>query len=175
MFGGRASRAKNITFIVKIDIDIEDVKDIQEVFRVYADSEDFLSLGPESKATIKMVTSDIQYSKEHGYKYCEIKNNNKTIGICDYYDSGFENKKENGYINLIMIGEKERNKGYGGIVLKNLENKIINSGSKRIIIFVQTNNARAINFWERNGFYKASDIIRNEDTTTVYRMEKQLI
>ena len=151
---------------------LENAININAILEVYIESEDFLSLGPKNKASIEMVNSDINYSKSHGYKYYEIKIENETIGICDFCISGFEDIEENGYINLIMIKENKRNMGYGKLILGNIEKEIAHCKTNKIIAFVQTNNMKAIKFWENNGYQKTSNEILNEDMTIVYRMEK---
>jgi ribosomal protein S18 acetylase RimI-like enzyme len=147
---------------------------VQDILDVYKKSEDFLSLGPISTASIKMVLEDLEYSKQHGYSYYCIRYGEKIVGVCDYLEYGFEGDNGNGYINLIIICKENRNHGIGREVLDKIEIGIRKHKCQRIIAFVQTNNSNAIEFWIKSGFSICSDKIRNEDKTIVYRIEKML-
>ena len=48
--------------------------DIQAILSVYEQSEDFLSLGPVPKASMKMVSADIEHSTRSGGVFCVIEN-----------------------------------------------------------------------------------------------------
>ena len=123
------------------------------VFSVYKNCEDFLSLGPVSIASMKMVEEDLLGSRENNGTFCVIEYDNKIVGIIDYIPFGYEGNPENAFLSLIMIAKDYRSKGIGDIAVAEVE-KIIteNKTIKMIFSGVQTNNERAISFWIKHGY-----------------------
>jgi ribosomal protein S18 acetylase RimI-like enzyme len=164
----------------KVDgnLEIEPINEssLRQVLQVYRDCEDFLARGPAPKATREMVRADLEEStREHG-KYCGIYNSNgRMIGIVDYVSKGFEGNLKQAYISLIMIAARERGKGYGKMVITDIEKRI--RADKRVTVIaiaVQTNNKEAIIFWKKMGYRIVSQPEHRPDRTTVFRLQKDI-
>jgi len=149
---------------------------LSQVLSVYQQCEDFLALGPVSKASMDMVKADIDHSKEENGLFCgifDLKDN--LIGIIDFVPSMFEGKPENAFISLIMVAKPYRNKGLGRKVTEAVINKIKEDPQVRVVLSaVQTNNEQAIKFWESLGFHIIGDPEPRPDKTVVYRLGNNL-
>ena len=87
---------------------------LPQVLAVYQQCEDFLSLGPMSKASMDMVKADFDHSKEENGLFCGIFDPKENlIGIVDFVPNMFEGAPDNAFISLIMIAKPHRNKGFG--------------------------------------------------------------
>ena len=149
--------------------------DFNSIFEVYKNCEDFLSLGPESKASKKMVLSDMKISKEQSGIYCCIYKNEKVIGIIDFIPKGYELDNRKAYISLIMIAQSNRKKGIGRKVMAIIENEILkNPEIRKILTSVQENNKIAIYFWEKLGYKIISGPEHRPDKTIVSHMQKEI-
>lgn len=159
------------------DLEIKEASenDFNSIFEVYKNCEDFLSLGPESKASKKMVLSDMKISKEESGIYCCIYKNEKVIGIIDFIPKGYELDNKKAYISLIMIAQSNRKKGIGRKVIAVIENEILkNPEIREILTSVQENNKIAIYFWEELGYKIISGPEHRPDKTIVFHMQKEI-
>lgn len=147
---------------------------IDYVFQVYKECEDFLSLGPDSRASLEMVYKDIEYSKESKGIFNLIKNENGLIiGIIDYVPNKSGENGDYCYIALIMIKSQYRNKGYGKRVLEAIEESVQRQfGINRFWASVQINNEKGISFWQDQGYTICSEPELQPDTTIVVQMKK---
>jgi ribosomal protein S18 acetylase RimI-like enzyme len=146
--------------------------DLEKTLEVYKQVEDFLSLGPVPKATMKMVLADIKHSKEKNGIYCGIWNDlDDLIGVLDFIpDNG-----KVATLSLLMISKPYRKNGYGRSIVKNLEEYLKrNYRTERILSGVQINNEAGIIFWKKMGFQ--IDVTPQDmgDGTTAYEMTKEL-
>jgi hypothetical protein len=67
--------------------------EINAVFAVYQQCEDFLALGPEPTASMTMVQKDFELSQSEGGIFCGIyATDENMIGIVDYIPKNFEGK-----------------------------------------------------------------------------------
>jgi len=146
------------------------------VLRVYADCEDFLSLGPQPKATMERVMKDLEDSRRHNRTFRGIHDGkNGMVGIVDFARRGHEGRRDGASLALLMIAKPHRGRGIGTRVVRMVEEEIrrdpevlwIDSG-------VQVNNAPAMRFWERMGYEVCSGPEPMPDTTTVYHLRKKL-
>ncbi len=154
--------------------------ELEQVLEVYRQCEDFLALGPQAKATMEMVLSDLRASQAEGGIYCGIYEPRgpgewTMIGVLDFVPGGFKGKAEHACLNLLMIAAPDRSRGVGRRIVRWLEGEIARrSGARAIFSGVQVNNPGAIRFWQRMGF----EIIRGPeqmpDTTAVYSLVKSL-
>lgn len=150
--------------------------DVDTIFRVYKDSEDFLLLGPEPKASKDMVFKDIESSAKTGGIYCLILNKEEEeIGIVDFIPNMYKENPRYGYISLIMIKSEYRNKGYGKKVVDLIEGIMQKQHQvEKVFVSIQENNAKGIKFWERKGYKIFSEPELQPDKTIVLHMEKDL-
>jgi Acetyltransferases len=149
--------------------------DIDAVFEVYKQCEDFLSLGPEPFATRQMIHNDFKLSEEEGGTFCGIFSNRKMIGVVDFVSSNYNGNPENAYLALLMISTDHRRNGIGSEVVNALETEILkNRNIKCICAGVQTNNEPAIAFWLKMGYMIVSGPELMPDTTIVYRLKKDV-
>jgi RimJ/RimL family protein N-acetyltransferase len=117
---------------------------IDQVFQVYKECEDFLSLGPEPKASLDMVYKDLEYSRESSGIYNLIMDENGCIiGIIDYIPYKYGKNGDYCYISLIMIKSQYRSQGYGKRVLREIEESVHRAyGISQFRASVQINNEK---------------------------------
>ena len=149
---------------------------LPQVLEVYQQCEDFLALGPIPKASIDMVKADIDHSKEENGLFCGVFDHKENLmGIVDLVPNMFEGNPGNAFISLIMIAKSHRNKGLGRKIIEAVENKIREDRQVKVILSaVQTNNERAIHFWEELGYTIIGGPEPRPDKTVVYQLSKNL-
>ena len=160
------------------EIEIRPIKndEVESVFHVYQECEDFLELGPVPKASMEMVKTDIDVSKEENRYFCGIFINNDIAGIFDFGLDNYLCNLKHAYLALLMIVKPFRNNGLGTRVVKLVESEIIkNKTIDCIFSGVQINNLKAIRFWKNNGYeiYAGPELL--EDKTTVYHLKKVIV
>ena len=152
------------------DIDIEDAGTILEV---YIQCEDFLSLGPEPKATRDMVVEDIKTAEREGGIFRGIYLDGKLIGVVSYISAGFEGNDEAAFISLLMIAAPFRRKGRGTNIVQSIEKQILtDTGISTVFSAVQVKNIDAQRFWKRNGYHIIGGPESRPDGTVVFRLSK---
>lgn len=164
-------------FIQKKNFTIREVgiAEIDEIFEVYKNCEDFLSLGPVSKASKQMVLDDFKISQEEGGIFCGIYIQNKMVGVIDFVLSNFDGNPCHAYLSLLMISAFYRRQGLGMDVVKAVEEEILkNKSIKSILAGVQTNNQPAIAFWTAMGYKIVSEPRLMPDTTIAFKLQKDI-
>jgi ribosomal protein S18 acetylase RimI-like enzyme len=148
--------------------------DLPLVLQIYQQSEDFLSLGPVSTASMAMVLDDIQHSKRGRGVYCGIWDcGNVLLGIVDFVPRCLD--EETSFLSLLMIAAPHRSKGIGHTVVDSLENYLQQKYSiKRMLSAVQVSNEQGIRFWQKCGYQVDPTPTRQEDTTVTFRLSKDL-
>lgn len=149
---------------------------LKEVLEVYQQSEDFLALGSEPKATLTMVLHDREASCKEKGDFCGIYTlSGKIVGVIMYVPSYFKGSDHVAFISLLMISFPWRNRGIGTRILKLVEDKIRRSGVvAEIQTAVQLNNPAALRFWQRNGYRVFGDPDLRPDQTVVSYLRKNL-
>ncbi len=148
---------------------------IANVLGIYRQCEDFLALGPVSKASMDMVTADIEEANAESGVFCGIFHAKKMIGVVSYVPSRFEFRPVDAFILLLMITPPYRQKGIGGAVIDQVEKEICAKGRVRSILCgVQVNNPDAIRFWQKKGYKIVSGPQKRPDKTTVYNLRKDI-
>jgi len=149
--------------------------DIDEIFNVYKECEDFLSLGPVPIASKQMILDDFKISREEGGIFCGIFVNGEMVGVADFVLSNFDGNPSNAFLSLLMISECQRRKGIGRDVVESIEAEILKNHSiKTILAGVQTNNKNAVAFWNKMGYKIVSGPELMPDTTIVFRLKKDI-
>lgn len=77
--------------------------DIDSIYTVYKNCEDFLSLGPMPEDSKQMILDDFKISEDEGGIYCGIFIQGKLIGVIDFVLSGFDGNPCHAYLSLLMI------------------------------------------------------------------------
>ncbi len=151
-----------------------DEGNIEHAFQVYQACEDFLSLGPEAKASLDMVCEDVAHSREsHGIFSLVVNEEGDTIGVVDHVPNQCGEDGIHCYISLLMIKAQYRYQGYGKCIIKEIEDTVHRlHGINQYRVSVQTNNEQAIRFWEGQGYVICSDPELQPDTTVVVHMKK---
>ncbi len=158
-----------------ITIQKVDRKDIDSIYNIYKNCEDFLSLGPVPIASKQMILDDFKISEDEGGIYCGIFFQGKMIGIIDFVLSGFEGNPCNSYLSLLIISANYRKQGIGKEAVKLVEAEILkNNIIKSILAGVQTNNKHAITFWENMGYKIVSGPQVMSDTTVTFKLQKDI-
>lgn len=149
-------------------------EELDAVLEVYRQCEDFLALGPQPRASTKMVLDDIAHSKAENGDFCGIYNaDGVMMGILDVIPRGFEGNARHAFISLLMIAAPFRNAGLGTQVIRALEREIVKDDQiEAILSGVQVNNPAAIRFWQNNGYLKISGPERLPDQTVAFRLRK---
>jgi ribosomal protein S18 acetylase RimI-like enzyme len=152
-----------------------DEKNIDEIFEVYKQCEDFLSLGPVPHASKQMIMDDFKISEEEGGTFCGIFIDDQMVGVVDFVLSNFDENPNHAFLSLLMVAKCHRRIGIGSDVVKAVEMEILKNHSiKCILAGVQTNNEPAIAFWKEMGYKIVSGPELLPDTTIVYRLKKDI-
>jgi ribosomal protein S18 acetylase RimI-like enzyme len=152
-----------------------DEKDIDEIFDVYKNCEDFLSLGPVPRASKNMILDDFKISEEEGGVFCGIFIKGKMIGVIDFILSNFDGNDCHAYLSLLMISAGHRRNGMGKDVVKAVEAEILKNHSiSSILAGVQTNNKPAIDFWDKMGYKIVSEPQLLPDRTIAFKLQKDI-
>jgi len=143
---------------------------------VYQQCEDFLALGPVSKASMEMVLNDLELSENIGGLFCGIHTQEgKMIGIIDYVPHNYQGDPKAAYLSLLMIASSYRNQGIGEHVVNAVEYAIRKDAIVTVIFAgVQVNNPHAVRFWERNGYRIVSESKLYPDQTTAVDLRKDI-
>jgi ribosomal protein S18 acetylase RimI-like enzyme len=151
-------------------------KDLNSIMDVYHQCEDFLALGPQPKATMEMVLSDMEESYSTGGIYCGIRDaSGKMVGILDFVPSMYLDNPEHAFILLFMIAAPCRGRGAGAEVVSALERKLADMfEAKTVFSAVQTNNSEGIAFWRKMGYSIVSEPAVQPDTTVTVVIRKDL-
>lgn len=152
------------------------VNDLEEVLEVYRQCEDFLALGSEPKASMKLVLHDMEESRKEKGDFCGIYAlSGKLVGVIDYISSNFNGVANVAFISLLMIGSPWRNRGIGMQILRLVEDKIRKIDLvDEIQTAVQLNNPAALRFWQRNGYRVFGNPVLRPDQTVVTYLRKDL-
>ena len=149
--------------------------DAGEILKVYRECEDFLALGPEPKASLKMVLADIRESEQEGGIFCGIFVDGDMVGVVDFVPKCFQGSPDVAFFGLVMIAKSSRNKGLGTRVVSTVESCVREDPQvQRIRTAAQISNPRSIVFWRRSGYEIVSKPERQPDGTTTIYMEKEL-
>jgi ribosomal protein S18 acetylase RimI-like enzyme len=146
-----------------------------DVLHVYRQCEDFLALGMQPRASLGMVTKDIEEADSQGGFFQGIYSYGRMIGVVSYIPGGFEGKAEEAFLLLLMIIPAYRRKGAGREIVLLIEKEILkNSQIKTICTGVQVNNPEAVRFWKNNGYNIVGGPDLMPDSTTVFRLRKDI-
>jgi hypothetical protein len=81
--------------------------ELDAVLEVYRQCENFLALGPQPRASMKMVLDDIEHSRAENGVFCGIYNPEGTMmGILDVVPRNFEGNARHAFISLLMIAAR---------------------------------------------------------------------
>lgn len=150
---------------------------MEALLRVYRQCEDFLALEPSSHATEEMVKKDLEESRSAGGVYCGIYTaDQELIGIVDFIPSGWQNRADTAYMELLMIVRGRRSRGIGAEVQEMVEKYVRDEFNVvQMMADVQVNNPQAVRFWERVGYAISSVAVLQKDQTLTYEMHKSLV
>jgi len=150
--------------------------DLPAVFEVYRQCEDFLALGPNPHASLKMVEADWELSRAQNGDFCCILNPvGEVIGVVDVIPHHFEGLPDHAFIELLMIAQPHRAAGLGTAIVRAVENDLIQHNALSAILSgVQVNNEGGCRVWQRMGYRIISGPTLLPDQTTVYALRKDL-
>jgi ribosomal protein S18 acetylase RimI-like enzyme len=148
-------------------------EDANTILEVYRQCEDFLVLGPRSKASLDMVLDDIAETESAGGVFNGIFAGRTMIGVFSYVAGGFEGQPANAFIILLMLIPSFRGRGIGTRIVEVVEKRILkNREVTAILSGVQVNNPRALRFWQQNGYRIVGRPELLPDKTTVFHLRK---
>jgi ribosomal protein S18 acetylase RimI-like enzyme len=143
------------------------------ILDVYRQCEDFLAMGPEPRASMTMVTSDIETSHRQGGIFCGIHTAcGRMVGVVDFILRGFEGDPNVAYFSLLMLAASHRNRGLGTEIIELVEKEMADAYVKTILSSVQVNNPRALRFWQMNEYRIVGGPELQPDQTTVLHLRK---
>lgn len=150
-------------------------KDVNEILNVYSQCEDFLALGPDPKASAKMVLDDLEHSRcAGGVFYGIFDTHEQMMGVVDFVPSGFDGKPHRAFLSLLMIALSYRGQGLGAKVVQAVETEMRKDPLvTEIGAAVQVNNPQAVRFWQRVGYEIVGGPEWMSDQTTVYHLLKK--
>jgi ribosomal protein S18 acetylase RimI-like enzyme len=153
------------------------LEDLEKVFQIYHQCEDFLALGPTPNASFEMVVNDFNHSKEVGGIFCAIYNTDGSIvGVLDFIPGGYAGDLQSAYLELLIIAQPYRSLGLGSQVVEHIEAFIRKDPQvKNIRAHVQENNPRATAFWQRLGYLVMGGVEDRPDGTRVLPLQKTWI
>jgi ribosomal protein S18 acetylase RimI-like enzyme len=150
--------------------------DLSAVLHVYQQCEDFLVLGPKPTASMSMVLEDVETSRRSKGAFCGVfSGDGVMIGVVDFVPGNFEGNPHIAFFSLLMIAPSFRNREMGAEIVKLVENEIKKDAQvTEILSAVQTNNPKALRFWQRNGYRIVGEPQVQPDHTTTLRLQKDL-
>lgn len=153
-----------------------DTAALDQVLDVYRECEDFLALGPEPKASAKMVLRDMLLSSKQGGVFCgAFDDAGRMLAVVDYLHSGHGGSPEAAFVSLLMVRQSQRGKGIGRAILRQVEDIMLQDAAiRQIFTAVQENNPAALRFWNRMGYSTVSGPHAQPDGTTVFYMKKRV-
>ncbi|MCB2300075.1 GNAT family N-acetyltransferase [Clostridium tagluense] len=140
-------------------IDLVQNKDLKDIVEVYNSNKYFL-INHMDMDIIKYewIVEELESMKKADFYSCKVveKSSGKIIGIIDFKIG------EETYLSLLLIHNDYKNKGFGRLIYKALEEYITSVKSKCIRIDVVINyDDSVLKFWVKNGFSKIKDIELN--------------
>jgi ribosomal protein S18 acetylase RimI-like enzyme len=151
-------------------------EDFDDILDIYRRCEDFLSLGPQPRASPAMVTKDIEDACNAGGVFKGVYCGDKLIGVASYVTKNATDKLHDVYLYLLMIIPSFRHKGIGTKIVEMIEKEIFTcAGTTGILSGVQVNNIQALKFWRKNGYRVTGGPELMPDGTTVFHLRKDLI
>ena len=150
--------------------------DIEAVFEIYRQCQEFLALGPQPEASREMVLRAVQDSdSKHGVYYGIYLLSSDMVGVLDMLPLEIENQVDSVNLNLLMITPQYRRQGIGTQVLRVIESEVYKkTGISQFTTSVQVNNPDARRFWEKNGYSAFSEPELQPDSTKVVHLKKAL-
>ena len=141
---------------------------------VYRACEEFLSLGPQPKADMAMVLTDLDESRQCGGLFCAIHEaTGRMIGVVDFTPSGFGGEPGVAFVSLLMIVPELRGRGIGTEALELVERQIRRNPSVTVIrSAVQVNNPDGQRFFLRRGYRVLGGPEARPDGTIVLNLHK---
>lgn len=106
-------------------------------------------------------------------KYAEIAefyvvySGTETVGFIAYY---CHDESENAFVSMLMVREKFQRQGIGRAFLECVINDCKNLGKNRIRLEVDTDNAKGLSFYKKNGFVRECPASEHSD---YYALELQ--
>ena len=98
----------------------------------------------------------------------QIRENDKTVGFAAFYHNDTVNNYA--YLSLIAISSFFEGKGYGSILLSEVERISLESGMRAIKLQVYKSNSHALAFYIRHGY-----IVTGNDSDVLLNMMKALL
>ncbi|MCB2312747.1 GNAT family N-acetyltransferase [Clostridium tagluense] len=140
-------------------IDLVQNKDLKDIVEVYNSNKYFL-INHMDMDIIKYewIVEELESMKKADFYSCKVveKSSGKIVGIIDFKIG------EETYLSLLLIHNDYKNKGFGRLIYKALEEYITSVKSKCIRIDVVINyDDSVLKFWVKNGFSKIKDIELN--------------
>jgi ribosomal protein S18 acetylase RimI-like enzyme len=151
-------------------------EDYDDILDVYRRCEDFLSLGPQPKASPAMVAKDIEDACKEGGVFKGVYSGDELIGVASYVTKGYAGNLGEACLYLLMIIPPFRSKGIGTEIVAMIEKEIFaDARTTEILTGVQVNNPRALKFWRNNGYHVTRGPELMPDGTTVFRLRKDSV
>jgi GNAT superfamily N-acetyltransferase len=140
-------------------IDIAESTDLNDIVEVYSSNKSFLRNHMNAdKVTYGWMLQELESMKAAGFCSCKVveKSSGKLIGIIDFKIG------EEIYLSLLMVHNDYKNKGFGKLIYKALEEYAKSKDSNCMRIDVVTGyDDKVLDFWVGNGFVKYKDIELN--------------
>ena len=140
-------------------IDLVQNKDLKDIVEVYNSNKDFLINHMDiDNVKYEWILEELESMKKANFYSCKVveKSSDKIIGIVDFKIG------EESYVSLLMIHNDYKNKGFGKLIYRALEEYVKSVKSKCMRIDVVINyDDTVLNFWVENGFIIIEDIELN--------------
>lgn len=140
-------------------VDFVEKADIKDIVEVYNSNNIFLAHHMDiHKVTYEWIDAELASMKDMGFISCKIveRCSDKIVGTIDFKIA------EETYLSLLIMHDAYKNKGYGNLTYKALEDYVKSQKSSSIRIDVVIGyDDRVLEFWAKNGFHKFKDIELN--------------
>jgi len=148
---------REITFRIASDRDIPVIQDLSSrIWREHYPG--IISHGQIDYMLGKMYASEVIADEvlHKGYRYVVVQRGQQAVGYIAYR---FEDDGEAVMISKLYLLPSLHGKGIGRQMLQHVKNDAFRRGAKRITLFVNKNNTKAIAAYERFGFAKVEAVV----------------
>ncbi|MBU3143774.1 GNAT family N-acetyltransferase [Clostridium sp. CF012] len=140
-------------------IDLVQNKDLKDIVEVYNSNKYFLINHMDiDNVKYEWILEELESMKKANFYSCKVveKSSDKIIGIVDFKIG------EETYVSLLMIHNDYKNKGFGKLIYRALEEyvKSVKSKCMRVDVVIKYDDT-VLNFWVENGFIIIEDIELN--------------
>jgi RimJ/RimL family protein N-acetyltransferase len=150
--------------------------DADNVLKVYEGSKDFFDLQTTEELSGDLIRSEIEATEKQGGGFVGIFDRaaNELIGVIAFVPKNFQSQADYAWINLLLIREADRRRGFGREAYQSIEQYIFSDQSvKRIGCTLLPQYDPSLKFAEALGFERAGGPFKNKRGFGLYSFVKR--